>query len=116
MFNLSNLCHQVIKETSFIDNEHTIEAKISSDVMLIGDLSLIKELLRILMNNALKYTPEGGKIILCCTMAKHNIILSIKDTGLGLAIAKQIITVHHAQISVTSESNKGTEFIIFFEK
>lgn len=143
-FNLSRLCHEVIKETSFIDDEHDIEPKISDDVILLGDRGLIKELLRILVDNALKYTPEGGKITISCAIAKHNVILSVKDsgigipkehipylferfyrvdearnkstggTGLGLSIAKQIINVHSAQISVTSEINEGTEFLIFF--
>lgn len=143
-FNLSHLCHEVIKETSFIDDEHDIEPKISDDVILLGDRGLIKELLRILVDNALKYTPEGGKITISCAIAKHNVILSVKDsgigipkehipylferfyrvdearnkstggTGLGLSIAKQIINVHSAQISVTSEINEGTEFLIFF--
>lgn len=143
-FNLSRLCHEVIKETSFIDDEHDIEPKISDDVILLGDKGLIKELLRILVDNALKYTPGGGKITISCATAKHNVILSVKDsgigipkehipylfqrfyrvdearnkstggTGLGLSIAKQIINVHSAQISVTSEINEGTEFLIFF--
>ena len=39
---------------------------------------------------------------------------STGGTGLGLSIAKQIINVHSAQISVTSEINEGTEFLIFF--
>lgn len=145
-FNLSLLCREVIKETSFIDDEHDIEAKVSEDIMLLGDRGLIKELLRILVDNAIKYTPEGGKIILSCAIAKHNVILSVKDTGigipkehishlferfyrvdearnkstggtgLGLAIAKQIINAHNAQISVTSEIGEGTEFLIFFKK
>lgn len=145
-FNLSLLCHEVIKETSFIDDEHDIEAKVSENIMLLGDRGLIKELLRILVDNAIKYTPEGGKITISCAMAKHNIILSVKDTGigipkdhishlferfyrvdearnkrtggtgLGLAIAKQIINAHNAQISVTSKIDEGTEFLIFFKK
>ena len=146
VFNLSLLCHEVIKETSFIDDAHDIDSKISENVMLLGDRGLIKELLRILVDNALKYTPEGGKITISCAVAKHNVILSVKDTGigiptshishlferfyrvdearnkstggtgLGLAIAKQIVNVHSAQISVTSEINEGTEFLVFFKK
>ena len=146
MFDLSALCHEVVKETGFIDDEHTIVPKITDNIMLSGDKGLIKELLRILVDNALKYTPEGGTITVGCTISKQNIILSVQDTGigiahehiahlferfyridearnkstggtgLGLAIAEQIVKVHGAQISVTSEIDEGTQFLIFFER
>ena len=146
MFDLSALCHEVVKETGFIDDEHTIVSKITDDIMLSGDRGLIKELLRILVDNALKYTLEGGTITVGCTISKQNIILSVQDTGigiahehiahlferfyrvdearnkstggtgLGLAIAEQIVKVHGAQISVTSEIDEGTQFLIFFER
>ena len=145
-FDLSALCYEVVKETGFIDDEHTIVPKITDNITLSGDRGLIKELLRILVDNALKYTPEGGTITVGCTTSKQNIILSVQDTGigiahehivhlferfyrvdearnkstggtgLGLAIAEQIVKVHGAQISVTSEIDEGTQFLIFFER
>ena len=145
-FDLSALCYEVVKETGFIDDEHTIIPKITDNIMLSGDRALIKELLRILVDNALKYTPESGTITVGCTISKQNIILSVQDTGigiahehiahlferfyrvdearnkstggtgLGLAIAEQIVKVHGAQISVTSEIDEGTQFLIFFKR
>lgn len=144
--NLSRICQEVLKETSFIDDEHELISKVNEEVYLLGDSSLIKELLRILMDNALKYTPDGGTITVGCASTKKNIILSIKDTGmgipkehiphlferfyrvdearnkhtggtgLGLAIADQICKTHKAKIFVNSTLNEGTEFVIFFPK
>ena len=141
---LSQICKDVLKETSFIDDEHDLRSKIEDNVTLTGDPELIKELIRILIDNALKYTPEGGAVTLGCAMTQKNIILSVKDTGigipkehiphlferfyrvdeartkrtggtgLGLAIANQICTTHQAKIFVTSTLNEGTEFIVFF--
>lgn len=143
---LSQICKDVLKETSFIDDEHDLLSKIEDNVTLTGDPELIKELIRILIDNALKYTPEGGSVTLGCAMTKKNIVLSVKDTGigipkehishlferfycvdeartkttggtgLGLAIANQICTTHQAKIFVNSTVNKGTEFIVFFSK
>ncbi len=141
---LSTLCLDILKETSFIDDSHELVSKVSPNVMLKGDSALIKELIRILVDNALKYTPEGGTITLGCATTNQNIVLSVKDTGigiskehisklferfyrvdearnkntggtgLGLAIANEIAKTHGAKIFVNSEVNEGTEFVIFF--
>lgn len=146
LIDLSQICKDVLKETSFIDDEHDLLSKIEDNVKLTGDPELIKELIRILIDNALKYTPEGGSITLGCAITKKNIVLSVKDTGigipkehiphlferfyrvdearnkhtggtgLGLAIAQQICMTHHSKIFVNSVLNEGTEFIIFFAK
>lgn len=144
--NLSKICSDVLKETSFIDDEHNLLPRIEDDVQILGDAELIKELIRILMDNALKYTPEGGSITLGCANTKQNIVLSIKDTGigipkehipnlferfyrvdqarnkdtggtgLGLAIAHKICETHQAKIFVYSTVGEGTEFVVFFAK
>ena len=141
---LSTLCLDILRETSFIDDSHELVSKVNPNVMLKGDSALIKELIRILVDNALKYTPEGGTITLGCATTNQNIVLSIKDTGigipkehisklferfyrvdearnkntggtgLGLAIANEIAKTHGAKIFVNSEINEGTEFVIFF--
>ena len=95
-----------------------------------------------LMNNAIKYSPDGG-VITCRLLETHNhVILSISDqglgipkkdinhvfdrffrvdkarsraqggTGLGLAISKEVIEMHHGKIWADSVEGKGSTFYI----
>ena len=93
-----------------------------------------------ILNNAIKYSPDGGKIIVSMKTTDDQMILSIKDqglgipkqdlpkifdrfyrvdrarsraqggTGLGLAIAKEIIKQHNGFIWAKSEYGKGSTF------
>ena len=95
-----------------------------------------------ILNNAIKYSPDGGKITVSMKTTDDQMILSIKDqglgipkqdlpkifdrfyrvdrarsraqggTGLGLAIAKEIIKQHNGFIWAKSEYGKGSTFTI----
>jgi signal transduction histidine kinase len=101
-----------------------------------ADISLIQRVLENLIENAIKYTPDGGSININLDNGKNNIATSITDTGqgiagedlphifdrfyrvdkqrqtegtgLGLAIAQRIIQLHNSTIDVVSLPDTGT--------
>lgn len=107
-----------------------------------GDRDLLQQAIRNLLDNAIKYTPAGGKIELKLEVKTRRILITVKDTGigipeadlthifdrfyrvdkartrqtggfgLGLAIARQIIQAHNGKITVESEVDRGTTFQI----
>ena len=109
-----------------------------------GNGDRLVQLLLILLDNALKYTPAQGKISVALTQDEQQVVLAVTDTGagipaedlpliwerfykvdkahtrenhgtgLGLSIAREIIDRHNAQVSVTSEPGAGTTFTIRF--
>ena len=124
-------------------NRVELDAHISPGVPSIkGDGDRLTQLVLIIMDNALKFTPAGGRIITNLISTRDNVILTIADTGagilpedlphiwerfykadksrasggtgLGLAIAKQIIELHGATVAVTSVCGEGTSFNIQF--
>ena len=141
-FNLNELIDEIVKETKLIDSEHNIVSQLSINIKVYADKSLLKQALRIFIDNSIKYTESGGTIKISCTKENAEALITIEDngigiskedlpnifnrfyradksrtketggTGLGLAIAKWIILKHKGTIAVESQLNVGTKFII----
>lgn len=118
----------------------TLTTQAKTDILYYADEGKLRQVISILLDNALRHTPESGTIQIHLTQLQHEISLSIADTGegissvllekiferfyqsdisraqggagLGLSIAKWIIESHNGHISVNSELGKGTTFRI----
>lgn len=147
---LSNLIIEVEEELAALAMASEIELtsliKVSQPVMVIGDRTQLYRLITNLVTNAIQYTPAGGKVTLTLTEEHHNVIICVRDTGigiskkeqklifdrfyrvdkarsrskggagLGLAIVRAIALAHNGSIEVQSEINRGSSFIIRLPK
>lgn len=142
IFKLNELVDEIFKETVLIDNTHQISCPRNEEIFINADRGLLKEALRVFVDNSTKYTPEGGRIKLECYKEGHSAVIFIEDTGigiaeedlphvfdrfyradksrtkqtggtgLGLAIAKWIILKHEGIINIQSKINVGTKVFI----
>ncbi|MEA3458254.1 MAG: PAS domain-containing sensor histidine kinase [Candidatus Thermoplasmatota archaeon] len=68
----------------FEENNIEIDNKTSDDIMVKGDKLRLTELFDNIINNAVKYSPDGGTITIDAKQDKDSVTVSIKDTGAGM--------------------------------
>jgi len=66
-------------------NQDLLISQTAAPQWLNGDRIRLAQVLSNLLNNAAKYTGEGGKIMLSVTRDENNVVIEIKDTGIGIA-------------------------------
>lgn len=125
------------------EKKYTIKRELGQQAIWVEiDTDKMMQVIDNIMNNAIKYSPDGGVITVRLTENQNRVILSISDqglgiprkdlnkifdrfyrvdkarsraqggTGLGLAIAKEIIEAHHGRIWADSSEGKGSTFYI----
>lgn len=117
------------------ENNINFETKIDEGInMLVGDENRIKQVLINLLDNAFKFTDAGGYVEVNTFREEENIILEVKDTGIGiskedlpnikekfykgntnransgigLAICDEIVKLHEGELIIESELGEGT--------
>ncbi len=137
-FDLTALAAEVLRETEMIHQAHRFLPRWDSAIPVCADMGLIKQALRILVDNSVQYSPKGGCITLAAHCAGGMAHISVQDegqgidaqalphifdrfyrtdesrarqtggTGLGLAIAKWIVDRHGGWFEVLSREGVGT--------
>ena len=122
------------------DKNITLTLATSPLQLLAGDRTRLAQLLDNLISNAIKFTPEGGRVDVRASSARGNAILEVRDTGmgipaeeqehvferffrtsrateqaiqgtgLGLAISKAIVHAHGGRITLASSDGEGATF------
>ncbi|NLE26130.1 MAG: cell wall metabolism sensor histidine kinase WalK, partial [Clostridiaceae bacterium] len=136
-------CADRMKREAKLKNQD-LKVRIKQGIPIIqGDRYRIDQLIINIIGNAIKYTPERGKITVQAHCEKDIVIINVEDngigipaadvdriferfyrvdkarsrqmggTGLGLAIAKEIAVLHGGNITVKSKQGKGTNISIF---
>lgn len=84
-FSLNDMMKEVLEESKMIDKDHIYRYIDSENINVYGDISLLKQTARILIENAAKYTDKGEDIILRTGKNnKNEPYLSIQDNGIGM--------------------------------
>ena len=140
-FLISELANDIRRNYALIAEQKNIELKLSMEdnvPLVFADISLVERAIQNLMDNALKFTPEGGKVTVKIESGENDVEVTIKDSGpgikkdnqaliferyrqtkngkekegagLGLAIVKKIMEIHDSSIKVFSKPNEGTSF------
>ncbi len=125
---------------------HRLLVKAAEHCTLVGDPGRLSQILYNLMDNAIKYTPDGGEIRASLTEEEKQIVWRVRDngvgipeedqdhifdrfyrvdkarsretggTGLGLSIVHQMVELEGGTILVSSAPGQGSEFTVCFPK
>ncbi len=89
MLELSKIVNDVVNSLEIVTNNHTLELIKNDSGTIFADKVTIKQMLRIFIDNAIKYTPKGGRITVNSVRQVDKIKLSVADTGIGIAPENQ---------------------------
>lgn len=136
---LDNILDRVLEEVVYDPARHGIVRE-TAGVLVSGDPDRLNDVFRNLVENAIKYSPEGGSIYICGEQSDASTIVEVRDcgvgiedehlpyifdrffridsdlssrvggSGLGLFIVHALVRAHGGTIDVRSEPGEGTSF------
>ena len=144
-FSMGEVVEDMVKETKMVTENRVIKASLIQNVSVYGDDQLLKQALRVLIDNAIKYSNDGDTITIGCENRNGNCVLTVEDTGrgmkkedvihmferfyraddirakidghgLGLSIARLIVLAHAGRIKIRTQYTVGTSFTIIIPR
>jgi signal transduction histidine kinase len=142
---LQSIVHQSIELMSAWAKEKSLSLEVDIEqACVIGEEEGLQQVSNNLISNAVKYTPEGGKVFISLHPRDDRMVLSVRDTGigisqedqkklfqeffraenakeitgsgtgLGLSIVRRVVEMHGGSLDFSSELGKGSEFTASF--
>lgn len=142
-FSLNLLLKEIIDETLLTYSELKVFYTCDSEIKMFADYNLLKQLLRILIDNSIKFNKDNEPIVINAEKKPEGVLIKVQDngigipseslphvfnrfyrvdesrtkttggSGLGLSIAKQIVESHEGSISIESKLGEGTSVNVF---
>ena len=140
---LSALIDEVVELYDFVAEDKGVTVSVNSvrALYLPGDRSRLRQVIANLVDNAIKYTPRGGRMEIQSLQEDHQAVLLVRDTGigippnemtriwdrlyrgdksrsqrglgLGLSLVKAVIQAHRGRVEVSTHSNGGSRFSLY---
>lgn len=139
-FELKSLIEEIIADAQILTDNHTIALTGTDRILVEGDREKIGHVLLNLIGNAIKYSPNGGTIMIGCERKEGKVCISVKDNGIGISpsdqkrlferfyrvnnqtaayvsgfgiglyLVSEILRLHNSRIEVESSEGKGSTF------
>lgn len=143
VFDMKDVVEEVFRETEMVVENRNLVCEADEVAVVYGDKQVMKQAIRIFVDNAVKYTEAGDNIRIACRIVRNECEVVVEDSGigmrkkdlnrifsrfyrsdevrgrniaghgLGLSIAKLIIVSHSGRIHIRTQFQKGTAFSFY---